>query len=492
MGIIRRQTIKNNLVSLVGVVIGAVSQLLIYPLNIALKGHIDGIVSFASLLVPLLLLGTPAVMVRYLPYLRGADEVDSAGQLLSRSLAVASGGLAVVVGLNLVLGDRLDMGRGVLNESRWAIIGVAAALTYASILTSHLVNFQRIAVPVLFNNLLIKVGAPVLVLAAVYGSLTEWVVDAWLVVLYALAVLGLLAYTWRLGKLRIRWGRLKLRGVGIRQLYSLALFSVFGALGSRLTAQLDTVSINTLLGDVDTGIYAIAKYVMNVIIIPTIAINSITSSIVARAWQKGDMRHLGFLYKETAQVLYAVGGLIYVGALVCLPYVYGLTEGLDAYRVGYLAVVFLGGAQLFDLITSINGNLIGMTDYYRWNVILVLILGIINIFLNYLFIVVLGYGMNGAALSTLVSLLLYNLLKGAFVFWKMRLQPLTLSLFYTTIVLIACGLTGWFLPFEARTSVQILLRGGVVLLLFLAYLRFTSGVPALRRLLADGPGKMFN
>ncbi|MBB4080201.1 O-antigen/teichoic acid export membrane protein [Lewinella aquimaris] len=491
MGVIQRQTIKNNAVSLLGVGIGAVSQLLIYPLDVGLKGHIDGVVSFATLLVPFLLLGMPAVMVRYLPYLTGEDEVRGAGQLLTRSLVVATIALLVVTGLNFLLGDRLAVGQGVLDRSRWTIIGVAAALVYAAIFTSHLLNFQRIALPVVFNNLLIKVGAPILVLAAVYGYLSQTGVDVWLILLYAAAAVGLILYAWRLKVVRLVWGRLGLGEVRVRSLYGLALFSVFGAIGGRLAAQLDTVSINTLLGDVDTGIYAIAKYVMNVIVIPTVAINAITSPIVAKAWRDRDMSHLGFLYKETAMVLYAVGGLIYVGAVVCMPYVYGLTDGLEAYRIGYASVLFLGGAQLFDLMTSINGNLIGMTDYYRWNVLLILVLGVFNVFLNYFFIAVLGYGMTGAALSTFVSLFLYNVLKVGFVYWKMRLHPLTTSLLYTTIALAVCGVAGWFLPLDARTSVQVIVRGTVICALFYGYLRFTSGVPALRRLLTNGVGKMF-
>ena len=79
----------------------------------------------------------------------------------------------------------------------------------------------------------------------------------------------------------------------------------------------------------------------------------------------------------------------------------------------------------------------------------------------------------------------------AFVYWKMRLQPLTPSLLYTTLALTACGLAGWYLPLDARTSVQVIVRGLVVCLLFLAYLRLTPGVPALRRLLTNGVGKMF-
>ena len=491
MGVIQRQAIKNNVVSLLGVAIGAVSQLLIYPLDVELKGHLDGIASFAILLAPVLMLGMPTVMVRYLPYLRGRDETANAGQLLARSLAVATGALAVLCLGNVLLGDYFGVGQGVLADGRWAIIGVAAALVYAGIFTSHLLNFHRIAIPVVFNNLLIKVGAPLLVLAVVYGILSARAADGGFVILYWLAVVGLVGYALRLGALRMGWGRLQLDGVTVRDLYGLATFSVFGALGSRLAGQLDTVSINTLLGDVDTGVYAIAKYVMNVIIIPTVAINSITSPIVARAWRERDMAHLGYLYQESARVLYAIGGLIFVGAVVCMPYVYGLTPQLEIYRIGYASVLFLGGAQLFDLVTSINGNLIGMTDYYRWNVGLVLVLGALNVFLNYLFIAVLGYGITGAALSTLVSLLLYNALRAGFVYWKMRLQPLTPSLLYTTLVLAGAGLAAWYLPLEARTSVQVIVRGGLLCLLFFLYLRFTNGVPPLRRLLTSGIDKVF-
>ena len=74
MGIIQRQTVKNNAVSLVAVGVGAASQLFIYPLDVGLKGHIDGIVSFAMLLSPLVLLGMPSVMVRYLSYLRNYES----------------------------------------------------------------------------------------------------------------------------------------------------------------------------------------------------------------------------------------------------------------------------------------------------------------------------------------------------------------------------------------------------------------------------------
>lgn len=491
MGIIQRQTIKNNLVAFLGVGIGAVSQLFIYPQNVDLKGHFDGIISAAQLIVPFLLLGMPAVMVRYLPYVKGESETRRAGQLLLRSLLVASTALALLVLANWLFGNRLGVGQGALRDSRWAIIGVAAGLTYAGIFTAHLVNFRRIAVPVIFNNLLLKIGAPLIVLATVYGYLQDEQTDGWLVALYVAPVLGLLIYAYALGSLRPSYGRLRLEGTSLREIFQLAVFSILGTVGARLALQLDTLSINTILGETDTGLYALPKFIINVMLVPAAAVNAITAPLIASAWRERNFSHLGALYRDTAQVLYAIGGLIFVGAVVCLPYLYGLTPKLEDYRVGYGATLLLGAAQLFDLMTSINGNLIGMTDYFRWNVFFILSLGLLNVFLNYFFLAVLGYGIEGAALSTLVSVLLYNCLKVVFVYRKMRLQPFSPSLLYTTGALVVCGLIAWFLPLQMSRLPNILLRGLALVSLFFLYLRFTQGVPPLRRFLSGGVGQLF-
>ncbi len=488
MGLVQRQVLKNNLIAFVGVGVGALSNVWVYPLDPAARGYIDGVLSVALLLVPLLLLGTETVTLRYFSYLEGPDDRSRAGQLLTRSLVVVSLAVLVLAATNLLFGGALNdlFARGALRTSRWQIIGCTAALAYAGVLTAHLINFRRIAVPVFFNNLLIKLLVPAIFVYAIYygAQVTDL---GWLLVgVYVLAGVGLLAYAISLGTVKLLWGRLKLPDRQRKQIYSLALFSIFSTIGSRLSVHIDTVSINVLLGDFDTGIYTLAKFTVGVILLPSAAVNSITAPIVADAWRRNDLASLEVLYRQSSTVLYAFGGVILVGTLVCLPYLYELTPSLGRYRAGYLAVLLLGTAQLVDLLTGINGNLIAMTDYFRWNVAFILFLGLVNAVMNYVFIAGFGMGFTGAAVATAISLIVYNLVKLGFVWWKLGLHPFSMSTLYTTGVIVGVGAAAYLLPELRAPTLNILLKGGVVLVLFLLYFRFTHGVPPVRRLLSQG------
>lgn len=498
MGIIQRQAIKNNIISVLAVGVGVVSTLVVYPNDEALQGYIVAIASWALLLVPFVSLGTTAVMVRFLPSLDG-DRTDAAGQLFFRSAAVITGMLGLLALVNGIAGDAiiewlqtLGVANGVLADNRWTIFGVLAALSYSGLVTTHLVNFKRIALPVVFNNLLVKIGTPLLFLAVFY----QWASRDWLnpgiVAVYGLALFGLLLYAAYLGALRFRWGRLKLNdGITTKDLYRLAAYSVFGAIGGRLSIYIDAITVNDILGESETGIYAFSAFVVSVIVIPNAAINSITSPIVAEAWKDRDMPQLSFLYRESSLVLFAVGGLVYAGALVCLPHVYDWTDNLGKYEVGYYVVVFLGAGKLFDLLTSINGNLIGMTDHYRWNVVFILFLGLLNVVLNYIFIAVLGLGITGAAIATMSASVLYNVLKVALIQWKMELQPISTGHGYTALALIVFGLCAWFVPVPGNPYVAVLIKGSILTLPYLAFLRFTDSVPPVRRLFREGLNGVF-
>lgn len=497
MGVIQRQTVKNNLIAYGAVAVGAVASLYVYPKNIELKGYADALLKWALLLFPFLSLGMSVVIVRFLPYLE--EDARTAGyRLLSRGLATVTLSVGLLSVLNGTLGATFigwltarGWETGKLATDRWAIIGLVAAMSYASILTAYLKNLHRIALPAVFNNLVPKLGLPVLVLLYVYAgwSLAGFVVG--LVGVYVLGTIGLLLYTRSQGGLSLRWGQLPLRDKTSRDLYSLAGFSIIGSLGSVLATHLDTLSINTYIGDFDTGVYSFAIFVVTVIAIPHKAVNGIAAPLVAAAWKRGDRAQLGYLYRETSAVLFAVAGLIYTGAVVCLPYLYNLTDDTPQYAVGYSSAVVLGAGILVDQLTSLNGTLISYSDYYRWNVVFVLVMGGVNLLLNYAFIVQLSYGIVGAAAATATSLLTFNAIKVAFLWVRAGLHPFTRSALWSGLVLAAIGVAAYALPGPESPLVNILLRGGLIVGLFLAYLRFTGGVPALRRVLKGGAKTMF-
>lgn len=497
MSVIRRQVFKNNLLSYLAFAVGIIGQLFVFNKDVAMKGHADTLLKSAMLLLPFMMLGMNTVMVRFLPYID--EELDDANaKLFSRGLLVATLTLALLGGVNLLFSDYLfewlktkGYAFEKLRNNSWAVYGLLVAMMYASLLTTFLTNYKRIAIPVLFNNLFVKVGVIVIFFLSVKGLYGRDGFNSALVIVYCLSTIGLLIYVWSFKKIRLNWSKIKLKEKSVRDLYSMAAFSILGSLGSVLAVHIDTLSINFFLGDTDTGIYSFGAFAVSVILIPYKAVNSIASPIVSAAWKERNIAYLKFLYQESAQVLFAAGTFVYVGLLTCLPDLYLVSNDMGQYAPGYIATLILGAGILFDQLTSINNTLFSFTDYYRWAVAFIVFLGLGNVYLNYLFIGQLGYGIEGAAYATMLALVFYNFCKGTFLYWKIGIHPLSLSLVYTSIVACFAGGVAWVIPSVGAAIPDLLIKALVVTIVFFGYFRFTSGVPPIRKALQGGLSKLF-
>lgn len=497
MGVIQRQVFKNNLIAILAVVVGAISNIWIYPLDLETKGYADALLKWARLLMPFFVLGVGSVMIKYPSYLKGEGDRASS-QLFTRAVMVVSAAVGSAALILLLFGNRpltwVDThltSLGLFVEQPWVVLALLASFCYTLVLKTNLVNYQRIAVPEVFDRLLPKLGLPLLILGIVYWNLSSEGFTIGLVALYASIVLGLYGYSVFLGKHRFTAAPLELDEPRRREMYALAGFSILGSVGSALCTQLDVLFVNEVLGNAITGVYSFATFAAMVMAIPNQAITSIAGPIVSSSWKDGDIDHLAFLYKQSASVLFAVGGFIYVGGLLCLPQVIGISSNPEGLALAMMVFVYLGASQLVDLMTSINGMIIGYSDYFRWNTFFVVFLGVLNLGLNYFFLVTLDMGIVGPAIATLISLILYNTVKVIFVYRKSRIHPFTTSLAKTALVLAGIWLgINWF-PSTNSLILDFFIRGSLASGLFLAYLYFTTGVPQIHHFLRDGNKALF-
>jgi O-antigen/teichoic acid export membrane protein len=74
---------------------------------------------------------------------------------------------------------------------------------------------------------------------------------------------------------------------------------------------------------------------------------------------------------------------------------------------------------------GVNTEIILNSPFYRFNLISIILLGIISFTANYLLIPV--YGLTGAAAGSTLSILLFNLLKGGFLWFRLGFQPFNMQ-----------------------------------------------------------------
>ena len=179
---------------------------------------------------------------------------------------------------------------------------------------------------------------------------------------------------------------------------------------------------------------------------------------------EGKHDELNDLYKKTAITLQIVGGLVLVGILVNIDQVYSLLP--ENYRGGILVVFLIGLSKYFDLVLGNNNAIIFNSKYYKAVLFLGLFLAFFAITLNNIFIPL--YGINGAAIATLISITLYSIAKLLFVIIRMKLFPFTLKNIYALLIGLLCFFSFYYWDFSFHPIINIILKSILVTLLYVS------------------------
>ncbi|MEL7020824.1 MAG: hypothetical protein AAGK47_04410, partial [Bacteroidota bacterium] len=210
MGVIKSQGIKQSLVVYTGVIFGAISWLFIYPqLEPSQLGLIKFIEGTALLVTPFVFLGGNSLSVRFFP--RFKNQATGHNGFLAFLLLLLVVGLVLFVLLSYLFrteiltyyANQSDDFRTYLEYLPY-IIPIVIFMALASLLTQYTMNFKRIVIPALFNDLLPKIWIPGSILLFLAGAIGfARVIDS-LIVLYAIVFIGMLVYVSTLGQLFVR------------------------------------------------------------------------------------------------------------------------------------------------------------------------------------------------------------------------------------------------------------------------------------------------
>ncbi len=210
------------------------------------------------------------------------------------------------------------------------------------------------------------------------------------------------------------------------RMISFALFVFAGQFFNLLARTNDTFMIVGLKGLSDASIFAIATYVSAILEIPQRSLNSISIPILAKAWKEKDFDNIKHIYHKSVSNLLAVGlllfGLIWLNIQNLVSFLNWISHKQGG---GYDALVnlafIMGLAKLIDLGTGVNSQIIGTSNYWKFDFLTNVLFVIVSIPLNYYLIQ--HYDLIGLAYSNLIAYTLYNSVRFSFLYFKFNLQP---------------------------------------------------------------------
>ena len=478
MGIVQRQSLRNTLISYIGLAIGFVNTTLVLPrlLAPAQIGLTTTLMGLATLGAQFAAFGFASTALRYFPYFRDPERGHSGflalllgGPLLG--FGVVAG--AMWAGKAAVLAHYPTDG-ALLGPNYPVAIGLMLCVLFISLQDAYLKAQFRSS----FASFVQDIGVRLLVLGAAAAFATGWLSFHGFVLAflgaYALATLALTAYTAAIGELRLRPSRAVLRVRPLRELLAYGGFALLSNISGTLLLTIDALMVGAKLNLAAAGIYAIAFNISTALALPFRAFYRTAYPVIAEYWKAGAMADMTGFYRRSTRINTLVGCYLALGIGLNLDFVYGLIQR-PAYAVGTAAVLLLLLGRLADGITGVNGIILVTSPRYRFDLIFNLGLTASVVVLNALLIPRLG--LAGAALSNALALTALNLLRTWFVWHTYGLQPFDGRIGRIVAVAAAAGAAVWALPALPNLWANLLLRGGLLTALYGAGLLLTSAAP---------------
>lgn len=183
----------------------------------------------------------------------------------------------------------------------------------------------------------------------------------------------------------------------------LGFVSLFGLINQ----QADILVLGVFENTETVGIYRAAWSIAALVSFGLQAISAVLAPHYARLYSKKDLAKLQLYSSRSALIL-----TLLAIPVVAIFFLYGRevleqTFGLD-YVSGYVALLLLALAQLFNVMMGPVGVLLNMTGHEKETLRGLAISAFVNIGLN--FILIPMYGIEGAAIATVLSLVIWNAL----------------------------------------------------------------------------------
>lgn len=488
MGIIKRQGIYNTVLSYTGVIIGFVNILVIQPLFLSTEeiGLVRVLYSFSVLLASLMPLGITNATTRFFPVFR--DHANRHGGYFGFMLLFPIVGYLLLGGAIFVFKD-FFVGQYAAKSPLFVeyfnyVFPLSLALNLISVFNVYCSAHFRSSVPAFLQDVFTRICS-ILIVSAYFVKLIDLDMLVTLVVgIYGLQLLLLTTYMLRFDRPALRFDRSVITPKKQREVMQYAFMFSFAALASLGLKQLDVVMLGRNVDLALVGVYGVVATIPAVIEGPIVALEKILSATMSDAIQHRRWDEVRKMYTLSSRYLLLIGGLFFLGINLSVHDL--LTLLPEEFMAGRNVVYILSAGVLFNMATGSNTSVLFYSDHYKAG--LAMLFGLIILAFGTNIVLIPMFGLEGAALATVTSLLLYNLMKFGYIWKVMKMQPFDGRTVRNFLLIVLCLLI-FFVPMgDGSAVVHIVVRSALITVVYLAGVHFLRIAP---ELLEEGPVRRF-
>ena len=433
MGIIQKQGVKSSFFIMIGFLIGAVNLLVLFPLFFSKndQGLVRAMLDIGATLSVFCTLGTLPVIYKFYPfYNHYLGPKKNELPFITLIINLIGFGILLIIGWQQKDFIIRKLGKSPsLAQYFNYVYPYAFFLLIFYWLEAFAWGLRKGVYSNFLRETLIRILTTLLIIAFGLKYIDLTVFLTLFSLLYVIPSLLLLinliqSKQFSFKSLQISSVTRRLKG----KMFSFALFVFAGQFFNLLARTNDTFLIVGLRGLNDAAIFAIATYVSAILEIPQRSLNSISIPVLATSWKNKDFANIKNIYHKSVSNLLAIGlllfGLIWLNIDNLVNFLNWVSNkeagGYDAISK---LIFILGLAKLIDLATGVNSQIIGTSNFWKFDFFTNLFYILLSLPLNYYLIK--NYNLEGLAYSNLIALCLYNSIRFLFLYKKFKLQPYT-------------------------------------------------------------------
>jgi O-antigen/teichoic acid export membrane protein len=226
------------------------------------------------------------------------------------------------------------------------------------------------------------------------------------------------------------------------------------------------------------AIFGLAAYMVSVLQVPLRSLVAITTPMLSRAWKDKKLDEINRIYKRSSINLLTFSLFVFFCIWLNFSQAINLFGINPDYLEGRWVFFLLGIVTIIEMGTGVNGQIIGTSTYWRFELWTSVLLTVLIIPLSYTFTI--KYGLLGPALANVISFSVYNSIRFIFLWKKFNMQPFSIK----TIEVIVIALLGYSISYFLLHNMEgfwgLVLRSSVFIVFFITIIYFRNITPDMK------------
>ena len=474
MSLILKQSFLNIIIILFAFTLGALNTLFFYPSIIGSKfyGIILILLAQSNIIQPIFSFGLQHSVIKFFSSVDSKKEKDA---ILILSLTFP---LLIIVPFSILfllnynfIGNYLSTENSLIRNYIYIIVSVAISTAYFEIFYS----WCKVQKRTVFGNFLKEFYQRLLItilLFLYYFNIIDFKFFTYLLIFgYYLRLIIIILYS-----LSIYRPDFKIAiPSNIKEILYYSLLIFLSGFGASIIIDVDAAMLGKLVQDEFVAYYKVAIFIAAIIDAPSRALFQILNPMVAETINKNNIPELERLYKKSSSNLFLISGFIAV--LICsnIEDIYEIIYSLNldaGFRLAIPVVFYISISKLSSALVGCVNSIITNSKYYYTVPLFSISSAIGVIFLNIYFINKIGF--IGAAVSTMIIIILFNALKLIFVMLKFKIQPFSKKTILISVLIISTNLLFYNFNISADFSINLIFKCILILITYLSISYFLN------------------